>query len=204
MKDLQSQLALANNLAQFDTITELLKDRLVTMAIPRVIKTKPLPSCHVSQSDDNGDNDAKQRNAATVIPVSSMQSSDGPIGKRQHLDNDNKSGDISSSEYSVNVSCQDTQRTTSLGADSVDSGSSKLHIDELQSSSGKTTSSVTEALEEVRAPSATVTGPLDRYRRPMWLCHCRPTVYRYAQLLFNPPGGSVVLQNVDNSMFHCH
>ncbi|KAI0211530.1 tRNA-dihydrouridine(16/17) synthase [NAD(P)(+)]-like [Lamellibrachia satsuma] len=178
MKDLQSQLALANNLAQFDTITELLKDRLVTMAIPRVIKTKPLPSCHVSQSNDNGDNDAKQRNVATVVPVSSMLSSDGPIGKRQHLDNDNKSGDISSSEYSVNVSCQDTQRTTSLSADSVDSGSSKWLIDELQSSSGKTTSSVTEALEEVSAPRATVTGPLDRYRRPMWLCHCRPTVYR--------------------------
>ncbi|KAK2176579.1 hypothetical protein NP493_645g00004 [Ridgeia piscesae] len=63
------------------------------------------------------------------------------------------------------------------GAYSGDSGSSKWHTGERQSPSEETKNNVKETLD-VKKPCSAVIGPPDKYERPMWLCHCRPRVYR--------------------------
>ena len=183
MRDLQSQLAVANNLPQFEDVTQQLKERLITMAMPGGIDTKTL--CDVNHfTDIDGDNDATQRNVSTVISVSSVQPPGGLNVRLQCLESD-KSRDSDTSKHSADVSCSDTRRTMQCfdsdmhGADSGDSGSSKWHTGEPQSPSEETKNNVKETLEDVKKPCSAVIGPPDKYERPMWLCHCRPRVYRY-------------------------
>jgi len=152
------------------------------MAMPDGIDTKTL--CDVNHfTDIDGDNDATQRNVSTVISFSSVQPPGGLNVRLQCLESD-KSRDSDTSKHSADVSCSDTRRTMQCfdsdmhGAYSGDSGSSKWHTGERQSPSEETKNNVKETLD-VKKPCSAVIGPPDKYERPMWLCHCRPRVYRY-------------------------